>query len=122
MTRPIPSLCVAAFLAVLSAPIHASAVAQHWDERATNGYWYQGRWTYGPPPASLFDKPDIVVGYRPWSRGGYAPPYYQSAVVADYRRFHLRRPPAGYRWILAGEDYLLIAEATGRIFDIISAR
>ena len=125
MMRPILILCLAASMACGAAqaqPAGAPAVAQHWDERSTNGYWNHGRWTYGPPPADLYGQPGVRVGYKPWVRGGLLPLYYQSFVVTNYASYHLRRPPVGYHWAQAGQDYLLIADATWRIFDIVPIR
>jgi Ni/Co efflux regulator RcnB len=42
-------------------------------------------------------------------------------VISDYGRYHLRRPPRGYYWYRAGDDFVLVAVATGMIFDVIGA-
>ena len=54
-------------------------------------------------------------------RGAYLPRGYGGGyVVDDYRRFRLRTPPPGYHWVRVNDDYLLVAIASGLIFDIIS--
>ena len=63
--------------------------------------------------------PSFRPGYAPWRRGAYLPPHYQDQVVDEYWRFHLRRPPYGYHWIQVGDDFMLVSDSTGMIFDII---
>lgn len=92
----------------------------NWDRGRHNGYYYQNRWYYGPPPQAYYGNPYYRPGYMSWRRGGHLPPYYRSYVVYDYGRYHLRRPPAGYAWYRVGDDYLLAAIASGIIFDIIA--
>jgi Ni/Co efflux regulator RcnB len=92
---------------------------RNWDDRRNNGYWFNNRWFYGPPPESYFSSPFYRPGYSSWRRGGYLPPYYNGWVVNDYWRFQLRRPPAGYHWVRIGGDYLLVSNRNGLIFDII---
>lgn len=90
-----------------------------WDDRRFNGYWYNNRWAYGPPPQAYYGNPGYRPGYSSWRRGGYLPPYYNGWVVNDYARYQLRRPPYGYHWVRIGNDYLLVADRTGLIFDVI---
>ena len=92
-----------------------------WDDRRFNGYWLGSRWFYGPPPGEAEAEPSFRPGFAPWRRGGFLPPYYQSQVVDEYWRFHLRRPPFGYHWIQVGADFMLVSVSTGLIFDIIPA-
>jgi Ni/Co efflux regulator RcnB len=40
-------------------------------------------------------------------------------VVQDWRGSHLRAPPRGYRWVRSGNDYLLVAIATGAILELL---
>lgn len=93
---------------------------RRWDDRAHNGYYYQNRWYYGPPPVAYYGRPDYRPGYMAWRRGAYLPPPYRGYVVQDYYRYHLRPPPRGYYWYRVGNDYLLAAIATGLIFDVIA--
>ncbi|MEO8671227.1 MAG: RcnB family protein [Tahibacter sp.] len=52
-----------------------------------------------------------------WSRGDYYRD--RGFVVRDYGTYHLRRPGGGYHWVREGNDYLLIAVATGLIADVV---
>jgi Ni/Co efflux regulator RcnB len=99
---------------------HRGRKADRWDRGRHNGYYYQNRWYYGPPPVAYYDSPYFRPGYTGWSRGAILPPYYRGYVVSDYHRHHLRRPPRGYVWYRVGDDYLLAAIATGLIFEIIT--
>jgi len=92
---------------------------QRWNDQRNNGYWMNNRWHYGPPPQEIYGRPGFALGFSDWRRGGYLPPYYQSRVVDDYGRWGLRRPPYGYHWVRVGPDYLLVAAATGLIFDVV---
>jgi Ni/Co efflux regulator RcnB len=40
-------------------------------------------------------------------------------VVSDWRGRHLSAPPRGYHWVQSGNDYLLVAIATGVILSLI---
>ncbi len=93
-----------------------------WDDGRHNGYYYNNRWSYGPPPAYYYGRPGFRPGYSAWRRGGYLPPYYRgdTYVIRDYGRYRLRPPPRGYYWYRTGNDYVLAAIATGLIFDIIN--
>lgn len=90
-----------------------------WDRGRHNGYYYNNRWHYGPPPQAYYGNPYYRPGYAAWRRGSHLPPYYRGYVVSDYHRYRLRRPPSGYAWYRVGDDYLLAAIASGLIFDII---
>jgi Ni/Co efflux regulator RcnB len=92
----------------------------HWDRGRHNGYYYRNQWYYGPPPAAYYSDPYYRPGRMEWRRGGYLPPSYRGHVVNDYHRYHLRPPPRGYAWRRVGDDYLLVAIATGLIYDIIA--
>ena len=61
-----------------------------WDDRNHNGYSYNGRWNYGPPPAAYYGRVDY--GYHAWRRGDRLPGYY-------YYRYRLRSPPRGYHYV-----------------------
>ena len=91
-----------------------------WDRGRHNGYYYNNRWYYGPPPQAYYGNPYYRPGYASWRRGAALPPYYRGYVVNDYHRYHLRQPPRGYAWYRVGDDYLLAAIASGIIFDIIA--
>ena len=91
-----------------------------WDRARHNGYYYNNRWFYGPPPQSYYASPYYRPGYTAWRRGAYLPPAYRGYVVRDYQYYHLRPPPRGYAWYRVGDDYLLATIASGLIFDIIA--
>lgn len=40
-------------------------------------------------------------------------------VVDDWRGHHLSAPPRGYQWVQSGNDYILIAIATGIIAQLL---
>jgi Ni/Co efflux regulator RcnB len=90
-----------------------------WNPQRYNGYWSGGRWYYGAPQGPAYAQPGFRPGFIPWRRGAYLPPQYQAYVIADYARFHLRRPPYGYEWVQVGAEFLMISAATGLIFDVI---
>jgi Ni/Co efflux regulator RcnB len=95
-----------------------------WDNGRHNGYYYNNRWSYGPPPAAYYGRPGFRPGYTSWRRGAYLPSYYRGGgyVVNDYYRYSLRQPPRGYYWYRTGNDYVLAAIATGLIFDVMANR
>ena len=41
--------------------------------------------------------------------------------VSNYRNYHLRKPPQGYRWYRADNQYVLVRRDNGVISDIIDA-
>lgn len=89
-----------------------------WDNRRYNGYHYQGRWYYGPPPRHYRD---VRYDYRQWRRGDRLPSYYRTHYrVVDYRHYRLRPPPRGYHYVRDDRgDYLLVGIATGVILGVI---
>lgn len=108
-----------------------------WNPGRGRGYEREGRWErrdygrprgYGPPRgyappqgyvpygAPRFQAPGPQYGVR---RGGYLPPGYGGAMLDDYRRYRLRPPPPGYAWYRVGDDYLLVSQRNGLIFDVI---
>src|SRR5579871_3876572 len=48
-----------------------------------------------------------------WSRGDKLPVQYRANqyVVSDWRSNHLRKPPRGYHWVRANNQYVLAAVA-----------
>jgi len=90
-----------------------------YDPRQHNGYWLGNRWYYGPPPGPASREPGFRPGFAPFRPGAFLPPEYEGAIIYDYPRFHLRRPPYGYRWVQAGDEYLLVSMSTGQIFDVV---
>lgn len=57
-----------------------------------------------------------------WARGQRLPAsYYQDrGHYVDYRTYHLRRPPHGYQWVQADNNYALVALTTGLIASIVA--
>lgn len=59
-----------------------------------------------------------------WARGERMPgAYYRDQDrYVDYRAYHLRAPPRGYRWVRTDDDnYAMVAIATGLIASIIAS-
>ena len=54
-------------------------------------------------------------------RGDRLPPEYRhrNYVVNDWRRHRLSAPPHGHHWVQSGDDYVLIAIATGVIAQLL---
>lgn len=92
---------------------------QPFDRRQHNGFWVGRRWYYGPPPDPVIRDPGFRPGYAPFRPGAFLPPQYPGGVIDEYGRFHLRRPPAGYHWVQAGDEFLLVSMSTGQIFDVV---
>ena len=74
---------------------------------ARPGYWYAPGYGYHP------------VGRYAWRRGAYVPTTYRSYYVQDWGYYGLRAPPAGYRWIYADGNFVLMAVASGLIADVL---
>jgi Ni/Co efflux regulator RcnB len=58
-----------------------------------------------------------------WARGERLPPaYYQDrSHYVDYRAYHLRAPPRGYRWVRTEDNnYAMVAIASGLIASLIA--
>jgi len=60
--------------------------------------------------------------YRQWRKGQrfdhrYAQNY---RVIDNYRAYHLRTPPRGYRYVRSGNDAVLIGITTGLIAGVIA--
>lgn len=71
-------------------------------------------------PKAYWDAPGYRPGYANWRRGTYLPSCYNGFVVTNYGSCRLRPPPRGYHWVRVNNDYLLVAIATGLIFDVIA--
>ena len=58
--------------------------------------------------------------YRRWARGERLPSNYRTrSHYVDYRRHHLRQPPRGYQWVQVNNQYLMVALASGMIWQIV---
>jgi Ni/Co efflux regulator RcnB len=58
-----------------------------------------------------------------WSRGQRLPSTYYAdrSHYVDYRANHLRRPPHGYQWVQADDNFALVALTTGLIASIATS-
>jgi Ni/Co efflux regulator RcnB len=94
---------------------------RRWDQSRDNGYTYNGRWNYGPPPANIVGRPGFQAGFHQWRRGDRLPQYYRTHYrTVDYRSAHLRAPPRGYQYVRDDRgNTLLVAIATGVILSAI---
>lgn len=84
----------------------AMAQPDHRDDRGAQG---QGRDDHGQQQQ-----------HHNWSRGQRLPQTYYSdrSHYVDYRANHLRRPPHGYQWVQADDNYALVALTTGLIASV----
>ena len=58
-----------------------------------------------------------------WIRGErFLVPHRHHVVLHDWHRYHLRRPPVGYRWVRYGDNLLLVSRYNGMILDVRYAR
>jgi Ni/Co efflux regulator RcnB len=94
---------------------------RRWDQSRDNGYMYNGRWNFGPPPANVVGRPGFQAGFHQWRRGDRLPWYYRTHFrVVDYRSAHLRAPPRGCHYVRDDRgNTLLVAIATGVIVSAI---
>ena len=84
------------------------------DDQGANRYQSQGPDRDRQRQAELRDN-------RQWSRGDRLPREYQDSwyVVSDWRSEHLRKPPRGYHWLRANDQYVLAALANGYIAEVM---
>jgi len=128
MSRILKPLLIVASLASLAIPSLAAADP---DRRDSDGARWEQREDrrdnrndlydrfVTPPQAYGYDNPQNEHRHRHWQRGQYMSPYVRTYVVYDYGRYRLRPPPRGFVWVRADNDYLLVASATGVVFDVI---
>jgi Ni/Co efflux regulator RcnB len=93
-----------------------------WDQRRHNGYYANGRYYRGQPPAWAYQRGDYRPAYQSWRRGERLPSYYRSHYrEIDWRRAHYRQPPRGYHYVRDDNtgEVLLVAIATGVILSIL---
>jgi Ni/Co efflux regulator RcnB len=93
----------------------------YWDGNRYNGYWYNSRFYYGPPPQY---HSRVVYGYQNWRRGDRLPSYYASRYrPVDYRYYHVAPPPRGYHYVRDDNrgELLLVGITTGVILGAILA-
>jgi Ni/Co efflux regulator RcnB len=80
--------------------------SRDWERYRGNGNYYYG--ARGPE----------------WRRGGHIPREYMDHQywVSDWRAHRLQAPPRGYQWVQVGNDYVLVALATGIIAQLLLAQ
>jgi Ni/Co efflux regulator RcnB len=89
-------------------------------DRRDNRFMYGGRY-YDRFRGPAYNYPRGYA-YRNWRRGEvlprayFASPYY----ISDWRAYHLRPPPRGYRYVRVGNDIVLAAIAGGLIAEVIN--
>lgn len=61
--------------------------------------------------------------YNRWVRGHALPSEYRynRYIISDWDRYNLRRPPSGYSWYRADNNYVLVRRDNNLIEDIIDA-
>ncbi len=90
-----------------------------WDDSRHNGYYQNGRWTYGPPSADRYGRANFELGYRPWAVGQSLGYYNTRFELVDYRRAQLRRPARGARWVVDDRGDYLMVNRSGRIMQVV---
>lgn len=97
---------------------------ERWNGQRHNGYYVNGRFSYGPPPAAYMNRGDFRPGYQAWRRGDRLPSYYRSHYRGvDYRSQRLRAPPRGYHYVQDDRgEILLVGIATGVILSILASQ
>lgn len=117
-----------ALAAIIAAALAASSLAYGQDRRYDDrgrGYearpdrsynYDRGRRDYRAREYSRDDR-----SFRDFRRGERLPPEYRHRqyVVSDWRAHRLRPPPRGYQWVQRGNDYVLVAIATGIIAQLL---
>lgn len=76
-------------------------------------------WDHGRDYDRRADRP----GPGRWHKGERVPPEYRQRqyVVDNWHDYRLSAPPRGYQWVGVGGDYLLVAIASGLVFNVITA-
>ena len=84
---------------------------------ATAAPFHHGPFVPGPTHVQYMPRPHV------WIRGEhFMMPQRHYIVLHDWHRYHLRRPPVGYRWVRYGNDLLLVSRHNGMILDVRFAR
>jgi Ni/Co efflux regulator RcnB len=108
-------------LSLLGAGAGAAAARDH-DHGGRGDRWEHGdRGRHGDQDDDRWEGHDRgrhLGHYKKWKRGERVVGY--RYVVIEPYRYHLRRPPVGYRWVRVDDgDFLLTAIATGLIVDMV---
>lgn len=99
--------------------------AQRWNQRQHNGYYVNGRFYRGAPPAWAQARNDYRPARQAWRRGERLPSYYRTQYrEVDWRRSHYRQPPRGYHYVRDDNsgEVLLVALTTGIILSILASQ
>jgi Ni/Co efflux regulator RcnB len=84
---------------------------------ATAAPFHHGPFIPGPTHVHYMPRPHV------WIRGErFLMPHRHYIVLRDWHRYHLRRPPVGYRWVRYGDEFLLVSRHNGLILDVRFAR
>lgn len=70
----------------------------------------------GPGPQAHFGGPNG----RPWARGDHFDGRRQVVGRGDWNHYHLHPPPRGYEWVYSGNQFVMVAIATGIIASIVA--
>jgi Ni/Co efflux regulator RcnB len=75
----------------------------------------------GPPPRGNAGPGSDGWQHPEWRRGDRVPQQYRDRqyVVDDYRQYRLKAPPRGYHWVGVAGDFLLVANGTNVISQIV---
>lgn len=103
---------------------HQQQQRAQWNQSQHNGYYANGRFNYGPPPANVRNRSDYRPAWQNWRRGDRLPTSFRTSYrEVDYRRSHLRAPPRGYHYVRDNRgETLLVGIATGVILSIIASQ
>lgn len=111
-------------------PQHHDRGGYHPDSRPPHHGWHPGARHPGPPPHAHGPRhaprgpAHHARGVGPkhqWYAGTRVPPQYRGSrhVVHDWRGHRLHQPPRGHHWVRYGNDYMLVAIATGVITQLV---
>ncbi len=101
---------------------HQNQAPAHGPTRLVPRHGHDDRWAPQRPPGP--SQREMGRGAGPqhaFHRGGRLPGYYhqQRYVVDDWRGHKLSAPPRGYHWVQTGDDFVLVAIATGVILQLL---
>lgn len=77
---------------------------------------------YQPPRVQRPQVHRPHVQQRKWVQGHRFQDWRRYSEVRDYKRYGLKRPATGQRWVKVNNDYLLVTIATGIIAGIVAGR
>ena len=96
----------------------------HGDRRNDQGGYNQDRdHGYGRDHERGYERDGHHDNGHHWGRGQRLPREYYTdrSRYIDYRTYHLRRPPSGYRWVRVDDNnYAMVAITSGLIASLIA--